>query len=307
MSNNKKILEQACHWLSQIKSTKEYDAIAFSEWLSCDDKHLQVFNEVSENWQLLTLISPPATPLLITPKETKDDNQNQAFRSWFTIAASALLVFVTQLYSFNHVDEKIYVSNVGEYNEFTLDDGSMVVLNAQTKLKTHFSRNQRLLVLEQGDAHFIVAKDPERPFIVKYNQHAFTALGTAFSITTRPQLSILVTEHSVAVKTAQKKSIVKEAEALIFHNNWKPLSLIQAKQTTTWQQGIITFDQQPLHQVLAQLSPYLKKQIQLINLSVRNEAVTGNFELAQAEHALDMIALGLDLKIRKNDREIILY
>jgi len=307
MNNNKKILEQACNWLSQIKSTQEYDAIAFNEWLSCDDKHLQVFNEVSENWQLLTLINSPAIPLSIVPKETNNVNQNQLSRSWFAIAASALLVLVSQLYLFNHVDEKSYVSKVSEYKEFTLDDGSMVILHAQTKLKTNFSRNQRLLVLEQGDAHFVVAKDPERPFIVKYNQHTFTALGTAFSITTRPQLSILVTEHSVAVKTEQNKTIVKEAEALIYHNNWQPQPLIQAKQTMAWQQGKIIFEQQPLHQVLAQLAPYFKKPIQLINLSVRNEAVTGNFELAQAEQALNMIALGLDLKIRNNNSKIMLY
>jgi len=307
MSNNKEILEQACNWLSQINSTQEYDAIAFSEWLSCNDEHLQVFNEVSENWQLLTLINSPATPLSIVPKETNNVRQSKPFRSWFAIAASAILVFVTQLYLFNHVDEKSYVSKVGEYKEFTLDDGSKVALNAQTKFKTSFSRNKRLLVLEQGDAHFIVARDPQRPFIVTYNQHTFTALGTAFSITTRPQLSILVTEHNVAVKTEKNNAIVNEAEALIYHNNWQSLPLIKAKQKMAWQQGKIVFDQEPLHQVLAQLTPYLKKPIQLINLSVRNEAVTGNFELAQAEQALNMIALGLDLKIRNSDNKIMLY
>jgi len=307
MTNNQRILEEACSWLSKINSTQEYDAIAFSEWLGSDDKHLQVYNEVSDNWQLLNLIGTADTPLASITKEPKEDRQSKLSRSLFAIAASALLIFVTQFYFFNHLDKKLYVSNIEQYKEFTLDDGSMVILNAQTKLRTQFSRNQRLLILEQGDAHFVVAKDPERPFIVKYNQNTFTALGTAFSITTRPHLSILVTEHSVAVSTAQRKIIVEDNEALIFHDKWESLPLKQALQTMAWQQGKIVFDQQPLHQVLSQLSPYLKKPIKLINLTVRDEAVTGNFELAQAEQALSMIALGLDLKIRNNESEIIIY
>lgn len=240
-------------------------------------------------------------------EESIEVKKNRPFRSWFAIAASALLIFVTQFYFYNHVTEKNYLSDIGTYKEFTLDDGSIVISNAQSKLKTYFSRKQRLLVLEQGDAHFIVEKDPERPFIVKYNQHSFTALGTAFIITTRPHLSIFVTEHTVSVKTKQIKAIVKEEEALIFHNNWEALPLKQAKQAVAWQQGKIIFDQQPLHQVLTQLSPYLKKPIQLMNLTLRNEAVTGNFDLIKAEQALNMIVLGLDLKIRNHDNKIILY
>ena len=89
MTNDQTILAQACTWLSKIKSGHEYDAIAFSEWLGSDDKHLQAYNEVSDNWQLLSQISSAQAsivPLRNTQKVKAQQVNTQKVSSVNTIA-----------------------------------------------------------------------------------------------------------------------------------------------------------------------------------------------------------------------------
>ena len=335
------ILAQACTWLSKIHSEQDYDAIAFSDWLIADKKHSEAFNEVRENWQQLSQLKSNVQPLAkvipiraraaasskehdntavdsaksITKNMTKSIIKNK-LAGLTTLAASFVLIVLLQFLP-ESSQTKHYASNISELKSITLADGSQVILNAKSKLTTQFSDSHRLVLLEQGDGHFIVAKDNKRPFMVKVKQHTFTALGTAFSINTRGQLTILVTEHSVTVKSNDKQQILNEQQAISYlpkadgimngKPEWQTMTLTQAKQNMAWQQGKITFNRQPLHQVLTRLSAYLDKPINLMNLKMQDETVTGNFELAKSKEALVMIALGLDLKVKHKAEQILLY
>lgn len=64
-----------------------------------------------------------------------------------------------------------------------LSDGSSVVLGAGSKLTypKEFTGKKRLVEL-QGQAFFEVAKNPQKPFIVKTSQMEVTAIGTAFEV-----------------------------------------------------------------------------------------------------------------------------
>jgi transmembrane sensor len=84
----------------------------------------------------------------------------------------------------------------------TLADGSVVELNGAARIEIEFSAALRRVRLAGGDAHFSVAKDPARPFVVAVGALEVRAVGTAFAIARDAgEIAVLVTEGRVAVSS----------------------------------------------------------------------------------------------------------
>ena len=83
-----------------------------------------------------------------------------------------------------------------------LPDGSVVELNGAAGVIVDFTVSLRRVVLERGEAHFQVAKNPDRPFVVVARGVEVLAVGTAFSVQLETaRVEVLVTEGRVAVGT----------------------------------------------------------------------------------------------------------
>jgi transmembrane sensor len=84
-----------------------------------------------------------------------------------------------------------------------LPDGSTVELNRGAVLTEQFTAGERRVRLEQGEAHFQVARDAARPFVVEASGVAVRAVGTAFNVRIEPTaVEVLVTEGRVRVDDA---------------------------------------------------------------------------------------------------------
>jgi transmembrane sensor len=83
----------------------------------------------------------------------------------------------------------------------TLPDGTVVELNVGAEINIDFSGAWRRVALRKGVAHFQVAKNPQRPFVVAVENVEVRAVGTAFSVELGPkEIEVLVTEGQVAVE-----------------------------------------------------------------------------------------------------------
>lgn len=81
-----------------------------------------------------------------------------------------------------------------------LPDGSTIDLNAGAEIEVRFADALRQVVLRKGEAHFQVAKDARRPFVVTAGGIEVRAVGTAFAVDLGARaVDVLVTEGSVAV------------------------------------------------------------------------------------------------------------
>ncbi|MBL8269207.1 FecR family protein [Steroidobacter sp.] len=79
-----------------------------------------------------------------------------------------------------------YVTHIGEQRTYTLEDGSRMQLNTQSRAKVSFSNGQRVIDLE-GEALFTVAPDKQRPFYVRSANSVARAVGTQFNVYARPE------------------------------------------------------------------------------------------------------------------------
>jgi transmembrane sensor len=82
-----------------------------------------------------------------------------------------------------------------------LPDGTVVELRGDAVVAVDFTPELRRVELRRGEAHFQVAKNPRRPFLVVAGGLAVRAVGTAFAVGLgTKQVEVVVTEGTVALE-----------------------------------------------------------------------------------------------------------
>jgi len=103
-----------------------------------------------------------------------------------------------------------FQSGAGAKKQVKLPDGSIVYLNNDTRIgiaKAYFDKEKREIWLEEGEAFFEVAKNPEKPFIVHTQNLETTVKGTSFNVQSYAELdhsSVSVRSGKVEVRNGKK-------------------------------------------------------------------------------------------------------
>ncbi|WP_281225235.1 FecR family protein [Flavobacterium aquiphilum] len=146
----------------------------------------------------------------------------------------------------------------GQYN-IVLGDGTKVYLNAVSSIKypTQFKGNQRVVEVE-GEAYFEVAKNKNKPFIVKSGNQSIEVLGTHFNLHAYNNESVIKTtllEGSVAVSCNNQKAILKPGEQSNVSDNLNKIAIrkVDTEATIAWKNGRFKFDNDDLKTVMKQL------------------------------------------------------
>lgn len=218
--------EQADQWFVRMSSNlDDVDKNAeFVDWLSADPNHLVAYQAVEDLWSLAGDFGHKSE-VLIARQKIRGQVRKKAYektastpvcvsgrsirqRLWqpAAMAASMMLVLFSSVLFTSDLqvlwDDGVYITDIGEQKSITLEDGSTIVLDTQTKVVTAYSDTMRYIVLEKGQARFDVAKNPDRPFVVEAGNGTITAIGTAFVVSRRGSNEVLVTliEGKVAVE-----------------------------------------------------------------------------------------------------------
>ena len=126
--------------------------------------------------------------------------ERRRWRSAAAVAAVAVIGGVVALWLTQVDPPGTYQTGLGEQQVVDLDDRSRIALDAATRLRVRYSDDARLVELYEGQAQFIVAKDPTRPFKVRAGDRTVVALGTVFTVEyVDRQMRVAMIEGRVAV------------------------------------------------------------------------------------------------------------
>jgi transmembrane sensor len=210
-SFEQKVLEQeAIEWLVKLDSDSEpttEELLALNKWMARSPAHakeIKSLNEFTNELLVLTELNIPLVKPL--PKESMSTRTIFSVRSW--VMAVSMVGFVLLLqqvllpvwFNGEQFDDTngYYASAIGKHTSIPLQDGSFVVLNTNSRIKVEYTEQHRNIHLIQGEAHFEVAKNKDRPFRVYAGKGRVEALGTAFTVYLRKQdVEVLVTEGKV--------------------------------------------------------------------------------------------------------------
>ena len=228
------IEQEAAEWLVRLDGDIALAAIemeSLREWMQRSPAHSAELTSLAEFWgdQSLVALSIPLERLSYVQEGEKTSH------SWFSLSrwgewstwgafatASLVVAFVTLLTAnaglqawFNGTDASsaLYASAVGEQRSIKLPDGSSVYLNTNSQVKIDYGEGYRNIQLLQGEAHFDVVKQKQRPFRVYAGRGRVQAVGTAFTVFIREgrELDVAVTEGIVALAMLDKDSTNKGA------------------------------------------------------------------------------------------------
>jgi transmembrane sensor len=195
----------------------------------------------------------------------------------------------------------------------TLADGTLVHLDAGSKVRVVMSAHERRVQLQAGRAYFEVAHDSSRPFSVSANGTRTVALGTKFQVQQRGNDTVVtLTQGSVAVSGNEGRwqERLRPGEQLkIVAGNDKPeLNVVDTNDITSWSRGWLVFKQTPLTEALSEINRYSEKKLVIADATLSDLSVAGSFIAGDAQSIVDAIAAVLPIRVVDGGQhEILLF
>jgi len=225
-----------------------------------------------------------------------------------------------------------YATTVDGYQRVALEDGSVVELNANTVVEVQFTREERRVRLERGEAHFTVAKNPARPFSVDVGTMMVRAVGTAFNVRLgATDVEVLVTEGKVELNPFVGPALAAgpsrserddhhglptsgSPTSLNAHERIRiPLAVAvpvappiveklapeAVREALTWQGPRLVFIDTPLAEVIAQFNRRNQVQLELADVELGALPIGGSFRTENVEAFVRLLALGNEIAVER--------
>ena len=181
----------------------------------------------------------------------------------------------------------------GNQSRIVLSDSTVVWLNAGSRLvyPTLFKAETREVLLF-GEAYFEVAKNPEKPFIVKTSDLDIRVLGTMFNVSAYAEDNVIQTvlkEGSVAVRRNganifEKDIVMKPNQLASFNksNNDTKIYKVDADSYTLWTKGLISFEEIDFNRVIKQVERFYNISINFSNPKKESMRISGKLDLKRS-------------------------
>lgn len=239
----------------------------------------------------------------------------------YRIAAVFLLLLSigTGVYMLKNRPEAITYKEVcvgrGETKEYTLDDGTHVILNSQSKIviPSDYNANRRCIEVI-GEGFFDVAPNPEKPFIIKNGNAQVKVVGTSFNLKAYEedeyiQVTVSTGKVLVNVSDLDLQLRVTPSEHLSIHKTTGTLSklLLDENYYNNWIKGNLYFEKEPLREVVKTLNRRYAKNVVLHCGHCGDKQITGIHDNKSMEAVIESICFTSGLRHREDDQTITLY
>jgi len=199
----------------------------------------------------------------------------------------------------------------GQYN-IVLADGTKVFLNAVSSIKypTQFNGDQRIVEL-QGEAYFEVAKNKNKPFLVKSDNQTIEVLGTHFNVhayTNESAIKTTLLEGSVAVSSKNQKAILKPGQQSNVSESSSRIAIkeVDTEAAIAWKNGRFKFDNADLKSVMKQLERWYGIKVEYRGDVSDVRFNGGTFRNKNLSEVLKVLELS-NIKFKVEGKTIIVY
>jgi transmembrane sensor len=336
-SANDAIETAAAEWLCERdEGFASGRAQAFAAWRAADPRHEAAVAETERAMELLAEMPAVRTPLEARIAEVAEPMAPvvswRGFRPpvWATGLAAALVVAagVWWLAPERPIEPQRYVTAAARQQQIALNDGSVVNLNVSSEVSVRLTGNERRVTLASGEAHFAVAHDTARPFIVTAAGVSVRAVGTAFSVRVgEAGVEVLVTEGKVEVTrdstsaeaatvspaSASPSRLVAGERAVIAREvsvanapiERVPAEILSA--AVRWHSQVMTFSDLPLSDAVVLFNRRNDTQLVLADGKLGGQKIGGTFAADQVEAFVRLLEKDGDVVAeRRGAREIAL-
>lgn len=210
-----------------------------------------------------------------------------------------------------------------------LPDGSVVEMKDGAVIEVAFTAAERRVRLTRGEAHFEVAKNAQRPFIVTARGLDVRAVGTAFSVELGTSaVQVLVTHGEVAVEQSDARvvpdaapgakllasltaghGVVVGLDEFVATNTApqvKPVSEAEVSMRLAWRVPRLDFSATPLAEALPIFNAHSDVKISLGDRSLGSLQISGIIRADNVEPLLRLLEINYRISAERRGNEIVL-
>lgn len=322
--DTQRIAEEAAEWLEELRSGDPQTHAGFAAWIRRSPRHIEEFLLMKALDSEGARIDPErrlsVEDILAEARENvvalKKVAPTRARRSstwinarWIAVAAVLVAALGIGWLVKAPLSGQRLVTDVGEQRAVELDDGSIVQLNARTRLEVAFSHRRREIRLLEGEAFFKVAHDTSRPFVVHSGAAVIQAVGTQFNVyrhensTTVSVIEGRVKVSPAATDSAPIFSAGEEARVATAGTLLRAPADVAA--ATAWRQRRLVFRSNPLSEIVSEFNRYNRgTQILIEGEAVRARRYGGTFDADDPQSFIDFLRPDENLEIVARPGEI---
>ena len=337
--SNAELEEEAAVWVWRLDNEDVSPVVRteFENWLRRDSRHRRAFEELDGVWKSLDELAEAKRDEKVATFKAEERRlyttvaprpEHTRLRRWVAWAMVASLAIIAGSMSWPQRgnESQTLVTAVGQQRNATLADGSLVKLNTNTIVETHFTREQRTIRLEKGEALFKVAHDEGRPFYVYAGGTVVRAVGTEFNVRLRDarDVEVIVIEGKVEVMSrvetsakvvpaAASRPVVPAGIELVAGQRFEsaaasPVPRIlpaNASNTLAWSDGAIVFGGEPLVEAIAEVNRYTDTRLVVADASIRDLRVGGRFRTGDVDGFLQALTEAFPVTIRRTSDHLV--
>jgi transmembrane sensor len=326
------IIEQATHWYVRNRDGEltDVEKTDFLTWLRASPQHTSEYMQISglssglrtairdlklnkagfledKGWNGNDTIV--AFDSVRSPQPLRRASWRVFTRTRLAGFAAAAVVCLVGLYwfmppGFAGLPRIISVAH-GEQRTVSLSDGSVVHVNASSEITVRFSKVERRVDLDHGQAMFEVAHNAARPFRVRAGATEVIAVGTQFDVYRHDSQDVTVTvvQGKVDIVNLEERNHsagsgpnITTQPALRLHAGEqvqvgsagqgatpKAIDILAA---TAWVRREIVIEGRPLSDVAAEINRYVPKPIEIDDSTLKDLQVSGVFDAYDSDSFL---------------------
>lgn len=319
---------EAAHWIAQFDREGHLDAeldieylcsisSAFEHWINENLAHRVSFLQTFSAWQRTHRLAALRSDTVDVPEYARPRRARTALVSAAIAMAAAICVAaflpLSGWLAPTPVDEPVvYFSQLGETRTVTLEDGSIITLNTNSRVDVRYSDGFRDVELVRGEALFEVTKNPDRPFRVDTPDGNIIVRGTVFAVEMKVDaIEVAVSEGRVSLtsETASPDASVELTAGMIGYSNRQDamaetVGMAEVENRLLWRSGRLRFSNMPLSDVVAEFNRYSRLQLTVEDGQAADVRIGGTFATDNVEGFLRLAETGLGLTVKRSGERV---
>jgi transmembrane sensor len=275
------IRAEAAAWLARLRADNKSvaDESAFRVWLAKDPRHPRAFETVTEIWEVT---GAAWNKPVVTERRRRLLHRRALLTGAGSLAAAGVLLTVWQ-----RAGAATLKTAVGEQKHAVLPDGTQAFLDTDTKIRTTFDGDTRLVAVAHGRCNFHVRESDARPFVVIAANARIVSAQATFDVRRDGEdVCVVLTQGSASIgpKDSSQRQALARGDRFMTGPSGSHKDRPNLAPLLAWQTGQAIFDNNTVAGAIREMNRY-----SMIKITTNDNAV-GKMRLSGVYRVGDNVA-----------------
>ena len=300
---------EAANWLARLHADERdpTDEAAFRRWIDASPANAEAFRHATSVWDAVGAVQVERSPQAAAAPSLI--NRRALIAGGGAIAAMGI-----GLGGWQGAQAGVYQTGLGEQKRVALEDGTILFLDTDTKLKAEFNDRQRAVTLHHGRANFRVSADAARPFVVHAGAQSVIAPRAVFDVRRdADRVSVMLIEGSVAVRKAHGGAVnsvgrLREGERIVIDRTQAgQIDVPDLAQQLAWQNGQLIADNQSLGAMVSEMNRYSSVKLVVADPRAASLKLSGVYRVGENAAFARSVRQLLPVGVRTNNGNLEIF